>query len=50
MHDGQNLFDPKKAAFGVAWMIANTLNNLIIEGKIREVIVIGIWNTNDRNS
>ena len=26
MHDGQNLFDPSKAAFGVAWMCQNTTN------------------------
>ena len=29
MHDGQNLFDPSKAAFGVAWMIQNTANLLV---------------------
>lgn len=29
MHDGQNLFDPNKAAFGVAWKIQDTLNDLI---------------------
>ena len=29
MHDGQNLFDDSKAAFGVSWKIQNTLNSLI---------------------
>lgn len=48
MHDGQNLFDPSKAAFGVAWMIQDTVNTLVGEGKINETIIVGIWNTNDR--
>lgn len=50
MHDGQNLFDPKKAAFGTAWLIQNTLNTLMAEGKMREIVVVGVWNTNDRNN
>lgn len=29
MHDGQNLFDPNKAAFGTAWKIQDTINDLI---------------------
>lgn len=32
MHDGQNLFDPKKAAFGVAWMCQDTVNKMIATG------------------
>ena len=28
MHDGQNLFDNSKAAFGTAWLIQNTINTL----------------------
>ena len=35
MHDGQNLFDPAKAAFGTAWLCQNTSNSLIIEGKMK---------------
>lgn len=50
MHDGQNLFDPAKAAFGVAWMCQNTTNSLIVRGNIRELIIVGIWNTNQRNT
>lgn len=48
LHDGQNLFDNSKAAFGVAWMVQNTVNLLVGEGKINETIIVGIWNTNDR--
>ena len=50
MHDGQNLFDNAKAAFGTAWLIQNTINLLTSEGKMREIIVVGLWNTNDRNN
>lgn len=35
MHDGQNLFDPSKAAFGTAWMCQDTVNLLIAEGGMR---------------
>jgi predicted alpha/beta superfamily hydrolase len=45
MHDGQNLFDPKTASFGTAWDIASTIDRLVKEGKMEEVIVVGIDNT-----
>jgi predicted alpha/beta superfamily hydrolase len=48
MHDGQNLFNNSQAAFGTAWLVQNTLNQLADEGKMREIIVVGIWNTADR--
>lgn len=34
MHDGQNLFLDSRAAFGVAWKIQNTLNDMILKGEI----------------
>ena len=34
MHDGQNLFEDSKAAFGTAWKIQDTLNDLIGRGEI----------------
>jgi peptidoglycan biosynthesis protein MviN/MurJ (putative lipid II flippase) len=45
MHDGQNLFDPNTSAFGVAWMVQNTLDQLIAEGNINEIVVIAPYNT-----
>jgi predicted alpha/beta superfamily hydrolase len=48
MHDGQNLFDPATAFLGNAWMIQNTLNPMIYQGSIEEVVVVGAYNTNDR--
>ena len=49
MHDGQNLFLDEKSAFG-AWKIQDTLNQLITTGAMEEVVVVGIWNTNNRNN
>lgn len=50
MHDGQNLFDPKTSAFGTAWMCQDTLDSMIIEGKMDEVVIAGAYNTVDRNN
>ena len=48
MHDGQNLFDAKTAAYGVAWDIGATMDRLIASGQIAPAIVVGIDNTKDR--
>ena len=48
MHDGQNLFDAKTAAYGVEWGIDETVNRLVATGVMDEVIVVGIDNTKDR--
>ena len=50
MHDGQNLYNNSQAAFGTAWLIQNTMNSQMAEGNMREIIVVGVWNTNDRNN
>ena len=48
MHDGQNLFDAKTAAFGAEWGIDETMNRLIAAGTIDEAIVVGIDNSPER--
>ncbi len=48
MHDGQNLFDAKSAAYGVEWGIDETVNRLIGEGAMDEIIVVGIDNSGAR--
>lgn len=48
MHDGQNLFIPKESFGGVEWNIDETLQRLISEKKVRDTIVVGIWNTPKR--
>lgn len=45
MHDGQNLFDSKIAFGGQAWGVDSTINRLVKQGIIPEMIVVGVWNT-----
>jgi predicted alpha/beta superfamily hydrolase len=44
MHDGQNLFNASTSAFGVAWMCQDTVNALIVEGLMQEIIIVGVYN------
>jgi len=48
MHDGQNLMDPATSAFGVAWEIDDTATTLIDDSRMEPIIIVGIYNTNDR--
>lgn len=45
MHDGQNLFDARRAAFGVEWGVDESLDALVEAGAVRPWIVVGIDNT-----
>lgn len=48
MHDGQNLIDPKTAYAGKDWQVDETVTRLIKEYKIKEIIVVGIYNNENR--
>jgi predicted alpha/beta superfamily hydrolase len=48
MHDGQNLIDPKVAFGGSDWRVDETVTKLIKEYKLKEIIIVGIYNTDDR--
>jgi predicted alpha/beta superfamily hydrolase len=48
MHDGQNLIDPKTAYSGKDWLVDETVTRLIKEYKIKEIIVVGINNSEER--
>lgn len=48
MHDGQNLFESEKSHAGVTWGVAEAITRLSKEGIIEPVIVVGIWNTENR--
>jgi len=48
MHDGQNLFDPATAFAHHEWNLDETAQQLIEAGKIRPLIIVGIYNTRDR--
>lgn len=49
MHDGNNLFDPDTAFLNREWHVDEHMERLISTGEIEEVIVVGIYNTPDRN-
>ena len=46
MHDGQNLFDPSLSFYTQTdWGVDEAMTKLIAEGRVREAIVVGVWNT-----
>jgi len=44
MHDGQMLYDPEMTWNKQAWNVDDVLTKLVTENKIKDVIVVGIWN------
>lgn len=48
MQDGQNIFDPATSSFGVDWQIDETADSLIKTKTIKEIIIVGIYNTYQR--
>ena len=50
MHDGQMLFDATQTWNGQEWKVDETLPQLMLNGEIKDVIVVGIWNSSNRYS
>jgi len=50
MHDGQNLFNASTSFAGVAWECQLTVNTLVVEGLMEEIMIIGVYNTPNRNN
>ncbi|HUN66988.1 MAG TPA: alpha/beta hydrolase-fold protein [Bacteroidota bacterium] len=50
MHDGQNIIDPATSTFGYDWRVDEVGDSLMKAGLLREMIVVGIYNTPDRMS
>ncbi len=48
LHDGQNLMDPNTAFLGVDWRIDEIAASLIYRKRLRELVMVGIYNTPDR--
>lgn len=48
MHDGQNLFLPELAFTGIDWGVDEAIVALMQEGDFAGAIVVGVWNTADR--
>lgn len=47
MHDGQMLFDAATTWNKQEWRADETVGRLIKEGKIKDVIVVGVWNNGE---
>ena len=48
MHDGQNLFEPDTAFLkGEYWRVGETATELIEQGRIEPLIIVGIYNTGE---
>jgi len=50
LHDGQNVFDPTTSYLGIDWQLDETVTKLIEAGKMDEIIMIGIYCTDDRRA
>jgi predicted alpha/beta superfamily hydrolase len=50
MQDGQNVFNRETSFGGVEWGADETAEKLIREGRMKEVIIVGVSNTPDRMS
>lgn len=48
MHDGQNLFDPNTSFLGNEWKVDETADSLIRNKEINPIIIVGIYNTENR--
>ncbi len=48
MHDGQNIIDPKTAFAGKDWRVDETVVRLSKARRMKEIIVVGIYNTQER--
>jgi predicted alpha/beta superfamily hydrolase len=48
MHDGQNIMDPRTSFAGEDWRVDETATRLIAAGYIREIIIVGVYNTDNR--
>ena len=48
LQDGQNLFDPATAFGGQDWRADVTADELILQGAIEPVILVGVYNTGSR--
>lgn len=49
MHDGQNIIDPATSAFQFDWQIDEAADSLIRKELIEPIIIVGIYNTLDRD-
>lgn len=46
-HDGQNMFNDSTAAYGQSWRAQQTLDGLIEEGGMEELVVVAVYNAGE---
>jgi|WetSurMetagenome_2_1015567.scaffolds.fasta_scaffold46517_3 predicted alpha/beta superfamily hydrolase len=49
MHDGQNIVDPNTSTFQFDWQLDENADSLIRKRLIQPIIIVGIYNTSDRD-
>jgi predicted alpha/beta superfamily hydrolase len=49
LQDGQNIFDPSTSAFGTDWQVDETADSMIRAGVVVPMIIVGVYNTQERN-
>jgi predicted alpha/beta superfamily hydrolase len=50
MQDGQNIIDPATSSFGADWQVDEVADSLIKANAIKELLIVGIYNTYQRRS
>ena len=50
MHDGQNIFNSQTSFIGAEWEVDETVSELVKTGQMEEIIVVGLYNTDDRSA
>ena len=50
MHDGQNIFNSQSSFIGAEWEVDETVSELVKMGQMEEIIVVGLYNTDDRSA
>jgi predicted alpha/beta superfamily hydrolase len=48
MHDGQNAFEDSTSFAGVSWGADRTSHGLVAQGRMDEIIIVGVYNTGAR--
>ncbi|MBU0679613.1 MAG: alpha/beta hydrolase [Verrucomicrobia bacterium] len=50
MHDGQQIFDPATSTWGQDWEVDEWCTKLIADNRLKEIIVVGAYSTDDRDA
>jgi predicted alpha/beta superfamily hydrolase len=48
VHDGQNVFDPRTAPFGIEWGLDDVTQELILQRRIAPLVLVAVYNSKKR--